>query len=552
MDTGGNQSGGSPGRRVKIPEPSQPEATCTIDALSVNPVAPQPVGTVVSVYASATCTNGVSELRFSVDGNYLGSIYGSSGTINWNTAGESAMNHTITVLAYDSVAGQKKSRSHPYDLTSPQAPTPVPPPPGPNISRFDFSPTGGAQVGQNIAIYIKIDSTNPGGTRIYVPCGQVSPFEHTAVEYTAGWSTNGCDAGSQTVRVCARHVNDPNWQNPTCQSKSYTLSSPPPAEQPRPKAQFWADTATIIQGQCTWLHWTTSNANRVEIDNSAVALVGDKKVCPPRTKHYSLKATGPGGEATRSLSIVVVVVEPTATTPTQPQPQPTQALPQPTQTSPPTQVSGSKSPTPTSQENDGGSVYESVPDNPFVAFLTWLLGGSEVEARDRLFPRGECTEYAAKKRPDVMDWLPDSGAHAKNWPKFARDADLPVYTARESTPNHGDLVVWQPGCGPAPKYDEDGNIGNGHVAYVETVESKRILVSHQNVPKGRGPTANWYDILYTSSPEGKPCMQFIGQLGESDSEADKNNSVVPLPPAQKILPQWLVNLWNAILNFFNR
>ncbi len=193
-----------------------------------------------------------------------------------------------------------------YELTASAQPTPTPttstPPKGPAITEVSFNPSGGAQVGTTVGIHIKVDSSSPGAIRIFVPCGGVAHFEHTVPEYDTTWNTDTCGAGEQTVRVCTRHKNDPNWENATCTERSYSLSSPPADA---PSASFWADTGSIQQGQCTWLHWSTSNATTVDIDGSVVSASGNMKVCPTVTKHYSLKAIGPGGTATRSLSITV-------------------------------------------------------------------------------------------------------------------------------------------------------------------------------------------------------------------------------------------------------
>lgn len=194
-----------------------------------------------------------------------------------------------------------------YQLTAGSSSTT--PPAGPAISQVILSPSGGVQVGQTVGIHIKVETSNPGAIRIFAPCGSVAHFEHTVPEYDTTWNTSGCGQGTQTVRVCARHVNDPNWQSATCTERSYSLSSPPPEA---PTADFWADSTTIQQGQCTVLHWTTGNATSVDIDGTSVDRSGSMRVCPTVTKHYSLKAVGSGGEATRSVSIVVSA---TGTTP---------------------------------------------------------------------------------------------------------------------------------------------------------------------------------------------------------------------------------------------
>lgn len=341
-------------RGVNIPNPPPQAPTCTINSLTSNPPPPQAVGTQVTISASASCTNGVASLKFSAAGQDLGTTQGASGSVTWNTSGLAAQDYSYSVSAADNVGGYIKSASDSYQLTSGTPPTPVPAW-GPAISVVNFNPSGGAQVGVSVGIHVKVESSNPGAIRIYVPCGGIAPFESTVPEYNATWTTGSCGAGNQNVQVCARHVNDPNWAFATCVNRSYTLTSPPATA---PTANFWADATSILQGQCTSLHWTTTNATTVTIDEGAVAASGDQQVCPNITKHYSLKAIGPGGEATRSLSIVVSAL-PTRTLvpPTQP-PAPIPNTPTPRPQSP--GGGGSNPPTPTTV----GAQPTPVPSSP--------------------------------------------------------------------------------------------------------------------------------------------------------------------------------------------
>ncbi len=96
------------------------------------------------------------------------------------------------------------------------------------ISQVIFNPPGGAEAGQTVGIHIKVESSNLGAIRINVPCGGITHLEHTVPEYDTTWFTGECDAGIYIVRVCARHVDDPNWENSTCTDRPYELSSPPP------------------------------------------------------------------------------------------------------------------------------------------------------------------------------------------------------------------------------------------------------------------------------------------------------------------------------------
>jgi hypothetical protein len=74
---------------------------------------------------------------------------------------------------------------------------------------------------------------------------------------------------------------------------------------PSVSASFSADSASIVQGQCTTLRWNTSSAQSVTLDGRAVAGQGSSQVCPGTTTTYGLKAVGTGGTADRSVTVVV-------------------------------------------------------------------------------------------------------------------------------------------------------------------------------------------------------------------------------------------------------
>lgn len=175
---------------------------------------------------------------------------------------------------------------------------------GPSISQFNFNPSGGANVGDSVNIHIKVDSNNPGATTLTADCGGLSKNETSEVEFDSNWNTSGCPAQAVNILVCSRAVDDPNWTNATCSSRSYTLSSPP-ALVPVPTAQLWADNNQVPKGQCTYLHWQTSNADRVDIDGNKVQNSGVQQVCPTVTKKYTLTATNQSGTANRNLTVIV-------------------------------------------------------------------------------------------------------------------------------------------------------------------------------------------------------------------------------------------------------
>lgn len=175
---------------------------------------------------------------------------------------------------------------------------------GPGISQFSFSPSDGAIVGDSINIHIRVDSNNPGATTLTADCGWLSKNETSEVEFDSTWNTNGCPAQNVSVLACSRAVDDPNWTNASCTSRSYTLASPQNAI-PAPSAELWADKTQLSFGECAYLHWQTTNAERVDIDGNAVQNSGDQEVCPTVTKKYSLTASNQSGDAKRNLTINV-------------------------------------------------------------------------------------------------------------------------------------------------------------------------------------------------------------------------------------------------------
>jgi surface antigen len=94
----------------------------------------------------------------------------------------------------------------------------------------------------------------------------------------------------------------------------------------------------------------------------------------------------------------------------------------------------------------------------------------EVNTKTWEFQQYQCTWYAAVRRPDVYNWMPLYGAHAKDWADIAFQNQIPVSSANDldfkidfDHVRYGDLVVLPPGCAGA-----DANYG--HVAYVERVD----------------------------------------------------------------------------------
>ena len=94
-------------------------------------------------------------------------------------------------------------------------------------------------------------------------------------------------------------------------SASTTVSVTPP---PAPTVSLSASPATIVQGQCATLAWTSANAASASIDQGVgkVDLAGLRQVCPGSTTPYTIAAVGEGGS--RSASTTVSVTPPPAPT----------------------------------------------------------------------------------------------------------------------------------------------------------------------------------------------------------------------------------------------
>ncbi len=94
-------------------------------------------------------------------------------------------------------------------------------------------------------------------------------------------------------------------------SASTTVSVTAP---PAPTVSLSASPATIVQGQCATLMWTSANAASASIDQGVgkVDPSGLQQVCPGSTTPYTIAAVGEGGS--RSASTTVSVTAPPAPT----------------------------------------------------------------------------------------------------------------------------------------------------------------------------------------------------------------------------------------------
>ena len=109
-------------------------------------------------------------------------------------------------------------------------------------------------------------------------------------------------ASSIPVEVTALPTMEPTAGAPTL--------PPPPTDTPPANPSigyFRADQTTIEQGQCARLEWgDVQDANSLELSGvGRVSFTGKLDVCLSESRTYSLKATGPGGTAEKSVQITV-------------------------------------------------------------------------------------------------------------------------------------------------------------------------------------------------------------------------------------------------------
>jgi polar amino acid transport system substrate-binding protein len=69
---------------------------------------------------------------------------------------------------------------------------------------------------------------------------------------------------------------------------------------------FWSDQREINRGSCTTLHWETQGVQAVYLDDQGVVGVGDRQVCPDKSKTYKLKVVRmDNGVETKEIKIKV-------------------------------------------------------------------------------------------------------------------------------------------------------------------------------------------------------------------------------------------------------
>ena len=98
----------------------------------------------------------------------------------------------------------------------------------------------------------------------------------------------------------------PGTTPPNPRTFNVTVSTtPPPPPDPVTIDSFTVDDSTIESGGLTTLRWQTSNADSVTLNGSTVSADGSEGIAPSSTTTYTLRATGPGGPVTRTVTVTV-------------------------------------------------------------------------------------------------------------------------------------------------------------------------------------------------------------------------------------------------------
>jgi outer membrane protein OmpA-like peptidoglycan-associated protein len=99
--------------------------------------------------------------------------------------------------------------------------------------------------------------------------------------------------------------------NALCPRKAVAAVVPTPAAEkppvPAATVSLSASPASIPEGQCATLTWSSANASGVSIDQGVgrVDLNGSRQVCPDRTTQYRIAAGGEGGSGSASTTVTV-------------------------------------------------------------------------------------------------------------------------------------------------------------------------------------------------------------------------------------------------------
>jgi hypothetical protein len=103
---------------------------------------------------------------------------------------------------------------------------------------------------------------------------------------------------SQTTTYTLRVVNSAGTQD-----RTVTISVRTPSQA---AIEFTADSFEIVSGECTMLHWRTSNVTAVYLDGEDVVGEASQEVCPEETTQYELRVEA--GAAAPVIKLLVITV----------------------------------------------------------------------------------------------------------------------------------------------------------------------------------------------------------------------------------------------------
>ena len=114
------------------------------------------------------------------------------------------------------------------------------------------------------------------------------------------------DAAYETYWAC--RTNEAITMANDAASRANALCSKKAAKAPAaPTVSLSANPASIAQGQCATLTWSSANVSSASIDQGvgSVSPSGSKQVCPGSTTQYTIAAVGEGGSRSASTTVTV-------------------------------------------------------------------------------------------------------------------------------------------------------------------------------------------------------------------------------------------------------
>ena len=267
-------------------------------------------GTPVSVISHAYAREGVAEVLLSVNGEAYrrdppaqpGATF-SEVTQEWipedegvhtlrvttfDAAGETGSQASISVNVVSAIAAaQPETPVSPVDSAPPPTDTPVP-----------------------------TDTPTPPTDEPVHPDTPIPPTDTPTPTYTPRPPTN-TPTPTYTPRSPTNTPTSTYTPRPPTRTPTPTYTTRPPVQ-----VDFRADDTSLVQGECTTLHWDVEYATAVFLNGGGVIGHGSQQVCPANTTTYDLHVEAPGGNMDPSITIEV-----TAPSDTTPPPVPSPAVP---------------------------------------------------------------------------------------------------------------------------------------------------------------------------------------------------------------------------------